>query len=220
MVIRFYKILILGCIFCNVSCNSQNKIYDDNPDSNILGKYIKNNHPYKNPNYEEITISKDSVKYKLSLELYGKHVISGIWKLKKDTLCLSFNFSAIEKKGGLSVKFESKKHKNISISFKDTEGKVLDGSIVYMNNNQYLLNLKPLEMKAQFIDFIKVNYFGQFYEIKIAKYIDSNVVIILEPKEVVQPIYEFVKTKWLIRDNRLILLKENIVDENYFLDKR
>lgn len=220
VVIKFFKVLILS--FC-ISCSSQKKGVTQEAKSNrdIFGVYVTNNHPYKEPNSEEITILLDStVKYKLNLELYGNREIAGTWKLKKDTLNLFLEIPPKKIDGKIKVEFESKKQKEINISIVDNEGKLLDGSYVFINEKEYLIDLNKLKINSQFIDKIKIDYFGETYEILIGKLVDSDIKLILTPNKWRNIIYEFAKNKWLVKENKLIELKDNNVNEKCFLIKR
>jgi hypothetical protein len=86
VIIKYFKVLL---IFIFISCTAQKKEIgkDDNTNKEVLGRYVKENYPFTNPNSEEILILKNNiVKYNLSLELYGTHEFIGSWKVKDDTL--------------------------------------------------------------------------------------------------------------------------------------
>lgn len=219
--IKFFNILFI-CLF--ISCRGQEKVnvHNNNRGNDIFARYITNNYPYKTPNYEEIIIFKDSVaNYNLSLELYGTHKFIGTWRVKNDTLDLFFPIPPVKVEGNIKVHYEKvKQDKLISIKVINDKGAILDGNSIFINDIEHLISLQNLRIDTQFIEKIKIDFYGEIYETKINKYVDSDITIILTPHEWRNAIYDFIKKKWLVKKDRIIELKNNKINENYFLLKK
>ncbi len=198
--------------------NIQNDDILDKDD--ILGRYIWDVLPYKDPNSEEVILLPNNVvNYNLGLELYGSHSLEGIWELEKDTLNLIFEIPPEKIDGNIEVHFEEGKHDKVDLMIMTSEGRDLGGNTIFINGNEHLVYSVTLEIKPQYIDSIKIDFYGQMYEKKIDKYVEGNMKIILTPHQWRNAVYSFIKTKWLAQGHKLIFIDENIIDEEYFLIK-
>lgn len=208
--------LLISC--CSVKTHTQ--VQDNMQMDNMLGKYVKDDSPYKNPNSEEIILfSNNVVNYNLSLELYGTHSLKGTWELKKDSLSLFFDIPSEKVNGDIKVQYEREKQSKVDLLVVDNDGNALYGNTIFINGKEHFISSKSLEIKPQFIDNIKVDFYGEIYEKKIDKYVDGNMKIILTPNQWRNVIYDFVKTKWLVQGHKLIAINNDKVDQKYFLIK-
>jgi hypothetical protein len=155
------------------------------------------------------------------LELYGSHKFIGSWRVKNDTLDLFFPIPPVKVEGNIKVHYEKvKQGKLISIKVINDKGAILDGNSIFINDIEHLISLQNLRIDTQFIEKIKIDFYGEIYETKINKYVDSDITIILTPHKWRNTIYNFIKKKWLVKKDRIIELKNNKINENYFLLKK
>ncbi len=226
MMVRTKKnsILILLICFILTSCATRKDVTvsNNNQKTDFTGKYIKDDSPYKTPNSKEVHIlSNGEVIYKLDMEIYGNHELKGVWTVKEDTLKLSFNFPPKKTVGFVGIEYgEEKKKDSIDLTIVNEKGEDIGGNTIYINDKDYFISSKTLKINPSFINKVKIDFYGETYEKEVNKYVDTDVKIILTPNEWRNAIYDFVKTDWLIQDNRLILLKKGDLDEKYFLIKR
>jgi hypothetical protein len=100
----------------------------------------------------------------------------------------------------------------------DNKKKLIDGISIFINEKEYAIDSQNLKLNSQYIGKIKIDYYGEIYEKVIDKYVDSDIKITLIPHEFRNSIYDFVKTKWLIKSDRLVELNGN-KKGSYFLLK-
>jgi hypothetical protein len=208
--------LIISCCSAQKQPQGQNILQDDN----ILGKYVKDDFPYINPNSEEIILlSNNIVNYNLSLEVYRTHSIKGFWELIGDTLKLSFEIPPEKIDGGIDIIYEKDKQSIVDLTIVDSNDNSLGGYSIFINGKESFIYSKHMKIEPQFIDKIKIDTSEEIYKKEINKYIDTNIKIILTPDKWRNAIYDFLKTDWLVRGHKLIFIKNNLVNEKYFLIK-
>lgn len=218
--IKNFSLIFLSLFISCCSVKKHTQAQDNMQIDNILGKYVKDDSPYKNPNSEEvILLSNNVVNYNLSLELYGTHSLKGTWELEKDSLNLFFEIPSEKINGNIKVQYEGEKQSKVDLIIVDNKGNTLGGNSIFINGKEHFISSKSLEIKPQFIDNIKIDFYGETYEKKIDKYVDGNVKIILTPNQWRNAIYDFVKTKWLVQGHKLIAINNHKVDQKYFLIK-
>lgn len=218
--IKNFSLIFLCLLISCCSVKKHTQVQDNIQMDNILGKYVKDDSPYKNPNSEEIILfSNNVVNYNLSLELYGTHSLKGTWELKKDSLSLFFDIPSEKVNGDIKVQYEGEKQSKVDLTIVDNKGDALGGNSIFINEEEYFISSESLQIKPQFIDKVKIDFYGEIYEKKIDKYVDRNVKIILTPNQWRNAIYDFVKTKWLVQGRKLIVINNHEVDQKYFLIK-
>ena len=79
---------------------------------------------------------------------------------------------------------------------------------------------QKIKTKSQFINSIKiVTPTLETYDVKVGKYVNTDMKIILTPNKYRSVLYDLIKTKWLVDSNRLIYLEDSILNKNYSLMK-
>jgi len=199
-----------------ISCNSQHQFHK----KKLLdyGKYINYRYTGDPFNSESIIISEDNkVNYDLKIKLYGDISLTGNWSIVKDTLKFSFEMPPIKKIGKIKIDYGSERHSDsLSVKVNDSYG-IPYGSAIFIDNDKYIITFKEIKIKPRYISKIKAVYGDDTYEININKFITNDITsftILTESRDV---IYDLVTTKWLIRENRIIEINGNKVNEKHYL---
>ncbi len=218
--IRNFSLIFLSVLVSCCSVKKHTEVQSDLKNKNILGRYVKDDTPYKTPNSEEIILlANNVVNYNLSVEFYGTHSFEGMWKLEKDTLNLSFDIPPEKKQGKIDVFYENDKQKTVDLTIVDNENNSLGGYSIFLDDKEQLITSKTLQIKPQFIRKIKIDTAEEVYEKQINKFVDTDMKIVLTPNQYRYALYDFLKTKWLIKSNRLIYLENGIPNKKYSLIK-
>lgn len=221
--IKIFSLIFLSLLISCCSVKKQIQAQEDIQIDNILGKYIKDDSPYKTPNSEEIILLPNNVvSYNLEVEFYGKQSFKGAWSLKKDTLNLSFNIPSEKIDGKIDVLYGERVTDTINLTLVDNENDFLVGDSLFINNKEkYIVQFSgEIKTKPQFIDNIKiVTPTSEIYDKKINKYVNTNMKIVLTPNKYRNALYDLIKTKWLVQGHKLVAINNHKIDQKYFLIK-
>lgn len=213
--IRILKLLILLSF---ISCKSQKKI--SNYESiDIVGKFV--NYNFKKANsVEQIILARDStINYELQIPVLGKLNLKGKWFVVKDTLNLLVDIPLKKEAGSIEIIYgKEKKSKLISIKVNDDFG-LLFGSTLFVNGQQYDVISENITITPKFIENIRVIYNNEIYLKYLKTYVDKDIIVLIKQDQNRGDIYDFIKTKWLIKGNKIIEIDSNQLVGQHFLIK-
>lgn len=210
------KIFRLVFLFLLISCHAQNQ--EKSKRGEITGNYT-NNFSKKNPNSERITLKKNyKVNYFLQIEALGNLEIDGTWKFSNDTLLFSFELPKYETPGKIEVLRGKMKRDSINVNVKDKFG-LLFGGKLFLNGQEYNIDSESFKIQSQYIRSIDLFFDNQTYHVNINEVIDTDISIFVTLTEFRGIIFDFIKTKWIYRDNKLIEINRNGINDKHFLIK-
>jgi hypothetical protein len=212
-IIKLLRVLFLCCL---ISCNSQKNPKATDHKSISLGKYVTNN-LYKLPNYEEVVLLNNyKVSYNLQYENYGSEELKGTWKFRNDTLKLFFKIPKQKSSGEIQIAYGKEKKKTFDVNVNDEFG-LLFGSKLFINDTEYLVNSKDIKIESQFIENIKILYEDETYEMKVNKFVDKDIILLLEHIKYISSVYDFITTTWVLKENKLYKYSDGQLNQNIFL---